>query len=834
MSMDAARGGLVRRVVLVVVVAGGVLLGVCSSAWASVMLDQSQTDTSGGGWSVAGPDNTSARPESVAQTFTAGLSGPLDRVDLYLDNASSTAPLTVEIRNTSGGAPGSSVLASASVPAASVSSLGGWVTVEFASPAAVTSGTQYAIVAYTADTGTDTNYDWNVSGSNPYAGGNMWTSLASPPATWGDGGISSDDVAFKTYVANVTTSRVTSPADGTLVFDNEVSSPGQMLTVAGTSDGSTGDSVEIYCDRTNSGGGVGLGALAVQADGSFSGTFRDSNLAFFTPCVVVAEPQGTAPVPPGTPYTGPTIAVSSFNAGKIPSGTNAGKTFDFGLDVKTLTAASGIGSVDSCGLFSALVGPGAPNPNLADGFGCGGTFYNSSVDLSPGVAGVDLTRADLQVDGQNAYGSSSAHRLFSGSDALPGFPAAVVSLDQFDTASGDAQVTDTEPLVRCSPNDVYDPTSADCTAFVSSGVSITRVTRWTHEARVDTVTDTYRSTDSKQHSLDLRYETDINTPASWKLPGQSTFTAHNTGDSAGAPASAPGTIYVGHDPAQPPTLTNPVGAMTFDTPYASIRFDNTLWSSGSAPEDSALIEYRRSVPAGGSTTITWSYATGQTLAEVHRDAVVAEDAMSPPAISITSPAPGGTTVKTPVSVRGTASAGSGIASVTVNGVRAAVSGGGWTAHVPLAPGKDTLTATVTSVGGATKTTSEVVTLAVAKVNTSGRASDKHHGSTVLVTPGVTLSCPAGGHACTAAESATTLAPVSAASAKTKRFVIGKANFTVPAGHKKQLRFGLNHTGLTLLRNLGHLKATIAVISRVDHGTPTTTTKTITIKPPRKH
>ena len=829
-AMDVARGGLVRRVVLVVVVAGGVLLGVCSSAWASVMLDQSQTDTSGGGWSIAGPDSTSANPDSVAQTFTAGLTGPLDRVDLNLENASATAPLTVEIRNTSGGAPGSSVLASASVPAASVSSSGGWVTVEFASPAAVTSGTQYAIVAYTADTGTGTDYLWGFSGSDPYAGGNLWGSLASPPATWAT--VSSDDLAFKTYVANVTTSRVTSPADGKLLFWNIDASPNQMFTVAGTSDGSTGDSVEILCLRANSTGGVGFGNVPVQADGSFSGTFLISDLPGFTPCVVVAEPQGKNVVPAGTAYTGPTIAVSNFNTVKIPSGPNAGKTFDFDLNVNTLTAASGVQSVDSCGPLSALVGPGAPNPIFSgfDGFNCGGSFYNSKADLGTGV---DLTRADLQVDGQNAYGSSSADRLFSGSDAVPGFPAAVVSLDQFDSASGAAQVSDTEPLVRCSPNDVYDPTSADCTAFVSSGVSISRVTRWTHAARVATVTDTFRSTDAKQHSLDLRYETDINTPASWKLPGQSTFTGHNTGDSAGAPASAPGTIYVGHDPAQPPTLTNPVGAMTFDTPYASIRFDNTLFT-GNFSEDSALIEYRRSVPAGGSTTITWSYATGQTLAEVRRDAVVAQDAMSPPAISITTPTSGGTAVKTPVGVRGTASAGSGIAAITVNGVRAAVSGAGWSARVPLSAGKNTLTATVISFAGATKTTSRTVTLAVAKVNTSGRASEKHHGSTVLVTPGITVSCPADGHPCNAVESATTLAPASAASAKKQKFVIGKASFTVPAGQKKKLTFKLNRTGRKLLRNLGHLKATITVVSRVDHGTPITTTKTITIKPPRKH
>ncbi len=620
--------------------------------------------------------------------------------------------------------------------------------------------------------------------------------------------------------ATVTTSKITTPADGTLLLNNEVTSPNPTFTVSGTSDGTMGDSVDIGCPGTQ-GGNIVFATLAVRADGSFSGSVPMEGFA--GACVLVAVPSGSATFS-GASYSGPRVGFGYFHIGKIQSGANAGKIWVFGLDFSTMAAHSSVSSIDLCGPFTQLVGPAAAEDGL--GFDCGGSLKNFS-PLGP----PDLTRADLQVDGQNAYGSYSEDQLFPGSAAVPGFRAAVVSLDGFDAATGDAQVTDTEPLVRCSPNDVYDPTSSDCTAFVSTGVSITRVTRWTQAARVATVTDTYRSTDAKPHSLDLLYETDIDTPASWKLPGQSTFTTHNTGDTAGPPANAPGTIYVTHNPAQPASLANPVGAMTFGTPYASVRFDNTVFS-GTA--DSALIEYRRSVPAGGSTTITWNYATGQTLSEAQHDAVQAEDAMAPPAISITTPASGGSTVKTPVSVTGTASAGSGIATVTVNGVAATVSGAGWTAHVPLSAGKNTLTATVTSIGRATKTTSEVVTLAVAKVSTSGRASDKHQGSTVLVIAGVTVSCPAGGHPCTAAESATTLAPATAASANTKKFAIGKASFTIPSGKKTKLTFKLNRTGLKLLRKLGHLKVTITVVSRDDHGTPITTTKTITIKPPRKH
>jgi Glucodextranase, domain B len=618
--------------------------------------------------------------------------------------------------------------------------------------------------------------------------------------------------------ATVTRSKVTTPADGALLLDNEVSSPHQAFTVAGTSDGTTGDFVYIDCVENPNGGGVILGQLGIRADGGFSG---DVQMQGGHVCIrLLALPPS---LQSGPSYSGPRLAISAFGVQKVSGGPNAGNTYDFELRVNTLTARSEVTALDDCGPSTWF---GAASPVYV--FDCGGNFYNSSADFG---GPTDLTRAELQVDGQNAYGSTSANVLFSGSDALTGFPGATVTLNHFDTATGDAQVTDTEPLVRCSPGDVYNPTSADCTAFVSTGVSISRATAWTQAGRVATETDTYRSTDGKQHSLDLLYETDIGTPTSWKLPGQSSFTQHNTGDTAGPPASAPGTIYVGHNSAQPPSLTNPVGAMTFATPYDSIRFDNTLFSP---TYDSVMIEYRRSVPAGGSIQITWSYASGQTLSEVQHDAAMAADAMQPPAISITSPASGSTIFKTPVTVTGTASAGSGVSAVTVNGMTAAVSGASWTAHVRLRPGKHTLMATVTSIGRATKTTSEALSLAVAKVNTSGRASDKKHGSTVLVTPGITVSCPPHGHACSAAETATTLASASAASAKKKKFVIGKTSFTVPAAQNKKLTFALNRTGRKLLHNLGHLKVTIAVVSRIDHGTPITTTKSITIKPPRKH
>ena len=103
-------------------------------------LDQQQTLSNFGGLQVDGSN-------SKAQTFTAGLTGELDRVDLALSGTGVATPLTVQIRDGSATAPGDTVLASASVPTSAVTGSESFVPITIASPASVTAGTQYSIVA---------------------------------------------------------------------------------------------------------------------------------------------------------------------------------------------------------------------------------------------------------------------------------------------------------------------------------------------------------------------------------------------------------------------------------------------------------------------------------------------------------------------------------------------------------------------------------------------------------------------------------------------------------------------------------------------------------------
>ena len=142
--------------------------------------------------------------QSVAQTFTAGLSGKLDQVDLNLNKSGTPpVPLSVELRDVSAGLPGSAVLASQSVLASSVVAFpgSGWVSFAFPMPGSVTAGTQYAIVAQSAAVFPDT-YAWSQgTGTDPYAGGAAYVALSSPPTTaWMPVPVGPPDFAFKTYV----------------------------------------------------------------------------------------------------------------------------------------------------------------------------------------------------------------------------------------------------------------------------------------------------------------------------------------------------------------------------------------------------------------------------------------------------------------------------------------------------------------------------------------------------------------------------------------------------------------------------------------------------------
>ena len=627
--------------------------------------------------------------------------------------------------------------------------------------------------------------------------------------------------------ATITSSNVTTPADGSVLLLNQVTNPTETFTVSGTTDGTTGDVVDVDCyyngrEQIGYAGSTGTG-IPVSADGTFSADVPPSAFSSNS-CELLAVPHGTSPTP-GTSYLGPRVGFSDFQIDTASSGAPD----DYYFDEATPYANAASDAIEDCGPYPYLV-DGTSAMNVGNSiFNCTSSFYTSQSDRIDSDA--DLPRSEIEVDGQNAYGSYGAASLFSASAALPGFPALSASVDSFDSSNGNAQTTESESLVKCTPEDIYVATSSTCTAFASTGVALKRVTDYTDNGRVATITDTYSSTDGQAHSLDLQYETDLNdSTAGWEFPGQTAFTTPSTTDSTDpGPSTAPGTLYAIDDTASAPSLANVVGAATFAAPYNSVTFDDTIWGP---TYPSALFDYQRMVPAGGSTSITWSYATGTSLAEVQGYAAAAQAELRA-VVAITSPANGATVTSSPVTVTGTAGGGSSVKSVTVNGVTATVSGGNWTATVPLTQGQNTLTAMMTTTDGSTATASVLVTYGEpTHVNpphvtlVSKRFNDK----AMLVK----LACASSGSRCRGTIALRYTETVVKHHKKHRTIVVvASKRYSIGSGHTATVKAGLSGTGKRLLKAHHKLevKGTVTV-SQFGHAR-TAATFALTLKQPAK-
>jgi hypothetical protein len=180
------------------------LLGIPAQA-AVVVLDQSHQVTS------ADFDAAVVTTQSVAQVFTVGVAGTLERVGLQLYQLAGTpvGDLTLTIRSTTAGAPAassSSALFSTVIPLASVPSFAnpfpdplGFLMVDLASAGiGVVSGQQLAITLSRIGPGAPPWVLWRGASNNPYAGGAGFRQSQNGSA-WSSLDFSTD-VGFQTFV----------------------------------------------------------------------------------------------------------------------------------------------------------------------------------------------------------------------------------------------------------------------------------------------------------------------------------------------------------------------------------------------------------------------------------------------------------------------------------------------------------------------------------------------------------------------------------------------------------------------------------------------------------
>jgi hypothetical protein len=138
----------------------------------------------------------------AAQTFTAGLSGPLDQIDLRLTRYGEPTHLIVEIRPVEYGYPTATVLASANVFADRLNSdpyTYEWIPVALSPAPTVTAGSEYAIVV--RDSGGNSGWNffmWADTNGSPYTAGWGLTTVDGGTVWYGGYG----EFPFRTYVVS--------------------------------------------------------------------------------------------------------------------------------------------------------------------------------------------------------------------------------------------------------------------------------------------------------------------------------------------------------------------------------------------------------------------------------------------------------------------------------------------------------------------------------------------------------------------------------------------------------------------------------------------------------
>ncbi len=510
--------------------------------------------------------------------------------------------------------------------------------------------------------------------------------------------------------AKVSTSNITSPANGAYYEEIEsASSPSTTIAVNGTTDGNPPDTVTIRCFW-----GVGThstlaSGVAVQADHTFSTTTASLAGSEGHACRLRADPGSPVSIDSAV-FAGPHIAVSGYLTdgnppNVIPDGPNIGALVDFQGLGTTFTGMAKWSSAGDCGPSMATFDPSFALP--AQALFCVGSLRGND----------GISRSEIQVDGKNAYDVNSAFGLFGRSGSCPptcdgsednaNFPALTTS-QSWNPATGLQSTQENEGIVACSGADAYaPPDQAACPSFQSTGVQLHRTVSMLSSDQA-IMTDTWSSIDGHGHVVDALYDDDAGSGAggpAFAFPGELGFARHPTGDVLGGPASAPGSILV-HSGADSidGDPTEQYGAITF----ASAPSEYVFSANNEFNEHQTV-----GVPAGGSATLTYIYSTGTTLEGVQALALAAQDELRSPAVSISSPANGLRVKSKTVNILGTASAGSGIRSVTVNGDVARIGANGmWSVRVTLSRGANTITATATSNAG--QTASAHITLIYSK------------------------------------------------------------------------------------------------------------------------
>jgi hypothetical protein len=623
-------------------------------------------------------------------------------------------------------------------------------------------------------------------------------------------------LATSVPVASATVTQSTAATSPSFAFEDATLAGPSTRHVTGTTDGTTGDNVDVVCLNLLSGNRVKTN-VAVAADGSVSVDVLESDISSRY-CHLGIVPAGTSPVD-ASAFSGPWVG------GGLWRTFDDGGVYDFYTEQAHAKAYVDMHSIGYGGLYDML---------LYDASGNAGDylFYdNAYLDTGYHGDGAGGTRPDALVDGQPAFASYNAYSANSSASRPGASFTHTVNPD-----NGDVVITDDEDLLLCA--------DGPCSSFVPSGLRVERTIVQDHDGRMVSIYDEVRNTSGASHSFDFEYEQYQYGSGhnGFRFPGQSDYANHVNGDVVNSGFGDVSTIGFEYDTTAGSNGTiNPLGTLTVSPKPTRALFGST---------DGFWLGFAGTVPAGGTKTIRQVFSMGASQAEVDGYAAEAEggltDALTGPSVAINDPAADGATVNTQtINVKGTASDNKGVASLKVNGSAVSVAGDGtWSAPVTLTEGSNTITAVVKDAAGNEATAARTVTYAkpaappppappaFATVSKSGKVKVTRKGKKILVDTGIKVGCPAGNAACSAAVDAKTVKAV-AAMLKKRKLTVAKKTFTVAAGKTQKVVLTLSAKGAKALKRNKKLVIKVTVVAKVGSGAARTTTRTITVRQPKK-
>jgi hypothetical protein len=414
-----------------------------------------------------------------------------------------------------------------------------------------------------------------------------------------------------------TFTRVTTPSH-TTTFNYDNSHPsGHHLTVGGTTSADV-TTVDLVCMDTAPSGPASqtLAAAVPVTGGSFSATV---NLMIQAQCRLRAIPAGVDELSDYVgSFSGPILYMTGVQYVTVGS-TRVGY---IGLDEQ----GNGIAAIEDAGQCGPALTATIDPPAMFIRGGAGGqncAFALPSSNMPPsGTANAST----IKVDGHSAYLPFHVSSFLNQSPQSLGLAQPPLTVSFHRLASGDATVSETAKLWRCSVSELYPPTSVSCPTLVYTGVTFHRVSTLFRGAHQIRVRDTFTGTDNHAHTVNVLYEGTVSPQPSGRVGytfpgGGTTFhrstldeVVHGLGTGIGTMYSR-SDMFAGADDPAASTL-----GLTWSRAPLNVRFAH------SSP-DLFGMPYTLHVATHGHANLGFAYSGAPTTAGAKKLAALAEHEM---------------------------------------------------------------------------------------------------------------------------------------------------------------------------------------------------------------